>query len=150
MRRKPENELPTHSLQWQTEDGKPLAAWRVRLLNRDGTLKQEGKRFFTAIVDPQQHPGMHLIANVPEDRLRPIIPQPSIARMLCDRYGMHARKVRGKEAYVLSWRQAANEDAPSRWSKEDMLVVDLATMLDEQRLRAAVEAALRPETLPSR
>lgn len=150
MRRKPESELPTHYLQWQTEDGKPLGVWRIRLLNPDGMLKQDGKCSFTAVVDPRKHPGMHLITNVPEDRLRPIVPPPSIARMLRDRYGVHARKVRGKEAYLLFWRQAANEDAPSRGSQEDLMEVDQATILDEQRLRAAVEDALRPETLPSR
>src|SRR5579885_3387523 len=104
MRRKPEDELPTHYLQWQTADGKPLATWSVRLLNPDGMLKRDGKRYFTAVVDPQKHAGLNLIANVPEDRLRLIVPQPSIARMLRDRYGLYARKVRGKEQYVLYWR----------------------------------------------
>lgn len=149
MRRKPENELPTHYLQWQTEEGKPLAAWRVRLLNPGYTL-DDGKRYVTAIVDPQQHPGMHLITNVPEERLHPIVPSPAIARMLRDRYGVHVRKVRGKEAYLLFWRQAATEGAPFKWSVEDLMEVDLATILDEQRLRAAVEDALRPDILPSR
>lgn len=140
---KPSDELPTHYLQWYDKDGKPDGVWRVRILNPQGNSKKDGIRSFTVIPDPNRHGGLHLIANVPEERLHLIVPSPRIARMLVDRYELHVRKVRGKKCYMLYWRQAALEKSPFRWSIEDMLEVDLATLNDETRLCKAIEDALR-------
>ncbi len=73
MARKPLDELPTHYLQWHDKDGKPRRVWRVRLLNSHGYTRQDGKRYFHVIPDPNKHGGLHLISNVPEERLRLIV-----------------------------------------------------------------------------
>lgn len=147
MRRKSINELPTHYLQWY-KNGKPDGVWRVRLLNACGYTKPDGKHYFTVILDPHAHPGLHLLPDVAEDRLRPIVPSPAVARMLFDRYGLHIRKERYKEQYWLYYREKAIEGAPFRWSIEDVLSVDLATLHDEKKLCQAVDYALRPDRMP--
>lgn len=148
MGRKPIDELPTHYLQWYDKNGKPDGVWRVRLLNPHGHTGPGGKRYFHVIPDPNKHSGLHIISNVPQERLRLIVPRPSIARMLIDRYQLYIRKERGKEKYVLYWRKKAIEGAPCRWSIEDVLDVDPSTLNDEAKLCEAVEYALRPETMP--
>ena len=148
MAQKPIDELPTHYLQWHDKDGKPNGVWRVRLLNSHGYTKQDGKRYFHIILDPNKHGGLHLVSDVPEERLRLIVPPPSIARMLVDRYQLYVRKERGKQKYILYWRKKVIEGTPFKWSIEDVLDVDPSTLSDETKLCEAVEYALRPETLP--
>ncbi len=148
MARKPIDELPTHYLQWHDKDGKPNGVWRVRLLNTRGYTRQDGKRYFHVIPDPNKHSGLHLIPDVPEERLSLIVPQPSIARLLVDRYQLYVRKERGKQKYTLYWRKKAIEGASFQWSIEDVLDVDPSLLADETKLCEAVEYALRPERLP--
>lgn len=149
LTRKPIDELPTHYLQWYDKNGKPNAVWRVRLLNIHGYTKQDGKRYFAVIPDPNKHRGLHLIPDVPEELLHLIVPSPAVVRMLRDRYQLYLRKERGKEKYILYRREKAIEGAPCKWSIEDVLDVDASLLADEAKLCEAVEYALRPETFPS-
>lgn len=148
MARKLPDELPTHYLQWYDKAGKRSGVWRVRLLNSRGHTKQDGKRYFTVIADPHRHAGLHMIPNVPEERLRLIVPQPAITRMLADRYQLYVRKEPGTKNYILYWRKEAIPRSPCTGSIEDVLMVNSSTLADEAKLCAAVEDALRPETMP--
>jgi len=146
--RKSESELPTHYLSLRKTNKRAGRIWRVRLAHPCASIKKDGTRYYTIILDRNQHPGVHFVLDVPEERLRLILPPPAIVRMLLDRYGLYVRKEQGKPIYHLYRRERAMEDTPHRWSQEDVVTVDEETLLDETCLRAKIEDALRPEHLP--